>query len=169
MLPHPDAFLDFFRYVRWADEQQLAAATPLSDEAYFKDHGFSFGTIHALMLHMLSAQEVWRQRFAGEPLTWLADHPDLQRDRARLPEEWRAAHERFEAFLATQSAATLERTLAYKNMKGQAFSAPLWRLVTHACNHSTIHRAQLNSMLKLSGVAAPPMVDYSSWWFAQQR
>lgn len=168
MLPQPDAFIDFFRYVRWADELQLSAAQALADEAYFKDHGFSFGSIHGVMLHMLSAQEVWRQRFAGEPTTWLADRADLRRDREALAREWAGVHDRFAAFLTAQTAQSLAGTISFKNLKGQPFSAPLWRLLTHVCNHSTIHRGQLNSMLKLSGADSTPAVDYSTWWYAQQ-
>lgn len=169
MFTQPEDFRDFFRYVRWADEAQLAAAGTLSDDAYFKDHGFSFKSIHGVMLHMLSAQEVWRRRFVGEPTTWMADHPELQQDRAALRQAWRGVHDRFDAFLASLTPDSLSAEIAFRNLKGDAFSAPLWRLLTHACNHSTIHRGQLNSMLRLSGVSPTPAVDYSSWWFTAAR
>lgn len=169
MLSQPDAFRDFFDYVRWADEAQLAAARSLDDEAYFRKHGFSFGTVHGLMLHMMAAQEVWRRRFQGEPTTWMADHPELQTDRSALAAAWAGVHDRYAMFLAGQTEQSLLRVVEYKNLKGEPFAAPLWRLLTHACNHSTIHRAQLNSMLKLSGIAQPPMVDYSSWYFATRK
>jgi uncharacterized damage-inducible protein DinB len=169
MFSHTQAYRDFFSYIRWADEAQLAAAQTLGDEAYFRKHGFSFGTVHGLLLHMMSAQEVWRRRFEGEPATWMGDHPELQTDRAALVEAWKGVHERFDKFLAAQTDESLARVVNFKNLKGEPYSAPLWRLLTHACNHSTIHRAQLNSMLKLSGLAQTPMVDYSSWYFATQK
>lgn len=161
MLPDPTALRGFFDHVRWADLTQLDASRPLADADYFKDHGFSFGTIHKLMLHMLAAQNVWLQRFEGQPMVWLMDEPSMQARNAVEP-AWRDIHARFDAFLARQTRESLEVELSFKSMRGDAYRAPLWRLVTHTLNHSTIHRAQLNSMLKLAG-ATPPAVDYWSW------
>jgi uncharacterized damage-inducible protein DinB len=161
MLPDPVALRGFFDHVRWADLTQLDATRSLDDAAYLKDHGFSFGTIHKLMLHMLSAQNVWLQRFEHQPMVWLMDEPAMQ-SRSALEPAWGDIHTRFDAFLARQTRESLEAELSFRNLRGDAFSTPLWRLVTHVLNHSTIHRAQLNSMLKLSG-ATPPPVDYWSW------
>jgi uncharacterized damage-inducible protein DinB len=161
MLPDVDALRGFFDHVRWADLTQLEASAGLSDEAYLRDHGFSFGNIHRVMLHMLSAQNVWLCRFEAQPMVWLMDEPTLK-PRSAVEPAWKDIHARFDAFLARQTRSSLEVRLHFKNMRGDAFEAPLWRLVTHVLNHSTIHRGQLNSMLKLSG-ATPPAVDYWSW------
>ena len=161
MIPDPGALRGFFDHVRWADLTQFEAARTLDDAAYFTDHGFSFGTLHKVMLHMLSAQNVWLLRFERQPMVWLMDEPSLAL-RSAVEPAWRGIHERLDAFLARQTRASLEEELSFKNLRGDAFRAPLWRLVTHVLNHSTIHRGQFNSMLRLSG-ATPPAVDYWSW------
>src|SRR4051812_42398794 len=56
MLSDPASLRRFFTYVVWADRAQLEAASGLSDEAYVKDHGWSFGSVHRVLLHMLAAQ-----------------------------------------------------------------------------------------------------------------
>jgi uncharacterized damage-inducible protein DinB len=165
MLPDPASLRGFFDYVVWADRKQLDAARPLSDDACFKDHGWSFGSIHGVMLHMVSAQNVWLHRFTDQPPAWLGDDASLQRDRAKLESTWRDVHTRFADFLDRASADRLHGELRFKTLKGDPMAGPFWRFVTHALNHSTIHRGQLNSMIKLSG-GASPAVDYSTWFLA---
>jgi uncharacterized damage-inducible protein DinB len=165
--PSPAYLVDFFEYVRWADLAQLQATATLSDELYVKDHGWSFGTVHNVMLHMLSAQSIWRQRFEDETPVWLYALPEMQ-PRTAIGPAWAGIHDRVASFLARQTDASLTRTIAFKNMRGESYSGPLWRFVTHMLNHSTIHRGQLNSMLKLCNHAAPA-VDYSTWFYGLPR
>ncbi len=159
MTPSPEFFQHLFEYTRWADLRQLETTTPLADEAYFKNHGWSFGTIHEVMLHMLSAQSIWLDRIVGRTPVWLADDSRMA-ERAAVEPEWHAIHQRFTAFLADQTPQSLAAAITHTNMRGQTFTLPLWNLLTHVCNHSTHHRGQLNSMIKLSG-GEPSEIDYS--------
>jgi uncharacterized damage-inducible protein DinB len=165
MIPSSAYYADFFNYVRWADLKQLDASRGLADEAYFREHGWSFGNVHKVMLHMLAAQDVWLLRFEGATPRWLFDDPSLG-TRAALEPAWKDVHERFAGFLQRLTPEKLAHDLTIKRPNGETRTAPLWRLLTHALNHSTIHRGQLNSMLKLLG-ATPPMVDYTTWTFSE--
>jgi uncharacterized damage-inducible protein DinB len=162
MIPPPEFFSHFFDYVKWADLRQLEVARALGDEEYFKDRGWSFGTIHNIMLHKLSAQNIWLNRFMGEATVWLQDEPRMKEREAIAP-EWRGIHDRFTTFLAKQTPQSLAAVVAYKLRSGEPQSVPLWRLLSHVTNHSTHHRGQLNSMLKLAG-AKPPVTDYSYYY-----
>ena len=163
MIAHPDAFRDFFKHVRWADLAQLDATKSISDEEYFKDRGWSFAHIHGVMLHMLAAQEIWRQRFEGEPMNWLAMDVSMT-TRDSVEPKWNEIHQKLGAFFERQTPESVLCELKFKNSEGKEFSGPLWRFLTHVLNHSTIHRGQLNSMIKLAG-GKPPAVDYSSWYY----
>lgn len=167
MLADPTSLRGFFDYVIWADRMQFDATRSLSDEAYFKDHGWSFGTIHGVMLHMLAAQEIWLQRFEGRPMHWLAIDPNMTSNRAAVESTWADIHKRFAAFLDVQTAESLRRELRWTNTLGKSFATTVLPMLVHALNHSGVHRGQLNSMIKLSG-GAPPAVDYSVWHFATQ-
>ncbi len=168
MLPDPASLRGFFDYVVWADTLQLEAARPLADDAYFKDHGWSFGSVHGVLLHMVAAQNIWLQRFTGEPSVWLGNDESLQRDRAKLESTFRDVHAKFAAFLDASTHESLSRELAFENLKGVQYAGPMWKFVTHAINHCTIHRGQLNSMIKLSG-GVPPAVDYINWLVATKQ
>lgn len=160
MIPSPDFFLHLAEYVTWADEKQLAATKPLSDEAYFKDYGWSFGNMHKLMVHMLSAQSIWLDRVARDRTpTWLGDDPRMA-ERSAIEPAWRDIHERFAQFLGNQTPQSLAADVHYTNLRGRPFTVPLWNILMHALNHSMHHRGQLNSMIKLSG-GEPAEVDYS--------
>lgn len=168
MLPEPTSLRSFFDYVIWADGLQLDAARALNDDAYFKDHGWSFGSVHGVLLHMVAAQNVWLQRFMGEPTVWLGNDESLSRDRAKLESTIREVHAKFAAFLDGSTRDSLNRPLEFKNLKGMPFAGPMWKFVTHALNHCTVHRGQLNSMIKLSG-GTPPAIDYMNWLVATKQ
>jgi uncharacterized damage-inducible protein DinB len=161
MIPPPEYFAHLADYVKWADLRQLESTKPLSDEEYFKDRGWSFGNIHKIQLHELSAQSVWLDRFVGNTPIWLFDDPRMTKRDAIEP-EWQAIHDRLGTFLASQSPATLAADIAYSNLRGDPFSVPLWKLLVHVCNHSTHHRGQLNSMIKLAG-GKPVSADYAMY------
>jgi len=165
MHDNPAQLAEFFEYVKWADLKQLEQADSLDDDAYLKAHGFSYGNVHGLLLHMVAAHDAWLGRFRGEPPRWIA-RDDVMKPRASVRTKWAQVHAEFSQYLASLDRTALERKISYVNTLGEAHDAPLGRLLMHVMNHSTIHRAQLNSMLKLSGISPKP-VDYTSWYFGR--
>jgi uncharacterized damage-inducible protein DinB len=159
MIPPPDYFTHMHEYVKWADLRQYETTKPLSDEEYFKDRGWSFGSIHKVMLHELAAQSVWLDRFLGQKQVWLFDEPRMA-NRGTIEPEWLKIHGRFSRFLAAQTAQSLAGIATYSNLRGDSFSVPLWKLLVHVCNHACHHRGQLNSMIKLAG-GKPVLTDYA--------
>jgi uncharacterized damage-inducible protein DinB len=151
MIPFsPDLFADHFRFIRWGDEQCLAAAGGLSAEEYFKDRGFSAGTVHKLLVHMMSSQWTWLTRFRGGSLK----RPDDDREfpvLASLRQRWPTVHTEWEAFLKTQTVDSLATPFTHNDFSGKSHTLPLGRLVQHVMDHCTYHRGQFNSMLKMAG------------------
>jgi uncharacterized damage-inducible protein DinB len=161
VIPSPEYFSHVYTYVKWADLRQLDSIKPLSDEEYFKDRGWSFGNIHKLLLHCISAQNVWLDRFEGRKPVWIFDDPRYAR-RDSIEPMLIQTHTKMSLFLEKQAPQALAAVLTYPNLKGEIFSVPLWQLIVHVCNHSMHHRGQINSMIKLAG-GNPPQVDYSAW------
>jgi uncharacterized damage-inducible protein DinB len=161
MIPPPEYFSHLYEYVKWADLRQYETTKPLSDEEYFKDRGWSFGSIHKVMLHELAAQAGWRDRFVGQQVVWLADEPRMA-PRESLEPVWNTVHERFTSFLQDQTPQSLTRDVKIKNMKGEEYAIPQWKLLVHVCNHAATHRGQLNSMIKLAG-GTPAATDYTKY------
>lgn len=148
-------------YTRWADALAFEALAGLSEEAWLKDVGGSFGSIRNTASHLVSAQWVWLSRWKGGPPVGLwkpeeyptyaglrAKREDVARDRA--------------AFLADQSDATLAAEVKYTTTDGKSWSNPLGELFLHMVNHSTYHRGQLSAFLRNVG-AKPPSTDFIVW------
>jgi uncharacterized damage-inducible protein DinB len=154
MIPPPQFFTHLFDYVKWADLRQLDSTRLLADDEYYKERGWSFGSIHKMLLHMLSAQSIWLDRFTGGKPIWLFDEPRLAKRDAIEP-QWKQVHERGSRFFAEQTSQSLASAVA-----ADKFARPLWQLAIHLCNHSTYHRGQLNSMIQLAG-GRPVETDYS--------
>ncbi|HEY7090002.1 MAG TPA: DinB family protein [Tepidisphaeraceae bacterium] len=161
MIPSPRFYQQYFEYVVWADKRQLELVRQLPEAEYMRDRGFSFGSIHKILTHELSAQSVWLDRFQGAEPVWLEHKPGLE-TLAAVDDVWPRIHERGLKYMAALTPQKLAANLNYSNMRGEKFSLPLWELVFHMCQHSYYHRSQLNSMIKLAG-GKPRSTDYATW------
>ena len=55
------------------------------------------------------------------------------------------------AYVGGLSAADLERSFDYRDMKGNPHSSLLWQTLQHVANHSTYHRGQVTTLLRQLG------------------
>ncbi len=109
-----------------------------------------------LMSHVLSAQQIWLSRCEGRPF-----------DNYQLWPKWDI--DTFTDIIETnkkdwanflQAETDIHRIVAYKNSKGEKFSAPLTDILAHVINHGTHHRAQIGLLLKQSTGIELPFTDY---------
>jgi uncharacterized damage-inducible protein DinB len=161
MGPAKDHLMSLFEYVRWADHRQMDACRSVPSASYYKDYGFSFRTVHDTLVHMCAAQEIWLTRWesngANSPARMLdrTDLPDLESVRVH----WHALHARLGDFLHRQSTSSLSKRIEWTTTDGKFYSLPLGHLVQHCLDHSTYHRGQLNSLIRMAG-GTPVRVMY---------
>lgn len=151
----------FDAYTRWADARMLEAVEALPAGAWLRDIGGSFGSIRNTAVHLVSAQRIWLSRWQGRPPApmWTPEEvptPDVLR--ARWTE---LARERL-AFLADQTDEALAKEVRYTTTDGKAHANPLGELFLHMANHSTYHRGQVTTLLRMAGVK-PPAGDLIAW------
>ena len=146
------------RYNFIANQRLYAACAALDDSEYREQRAGSFGSIHALLNHILLGDRIWMSRFEGggehtPPLaTILYDSfPDLREARER-------EDARINGFFDSAPADFFSRTLKYVNSKGQPYSEPAMIAAAHLFNHQTHHRGQVHVMLSQTAVA-PPSLD----------
>lgn len=144
---HLQAMFDF---VRWGDQQMLAASRSVPDEAYYKEQQISIGSIHKLLVHCMAAEWIWLSRWRGDSPTRLENHEDYP-SRDVLMQRWPLVHSAMTDFLGTQSPKSLARDIQYRNTRGELFALPLADLMLHVIDHATYHRGQLNTMIKRAG------------------
>ena len=152
-----DEIRELFAYTRWANRQILDAVAALDEEAYMRDLGCSFGSIHGTLAHIVGADWAWLQRWKGTSPRELPDDMDLSTLDA-VRRTWDDIERERETFLAGLGDADLERTFDYRNMKGEPFRNTLGETLRHVVNHATYHRGQVVTMLRQVG-ASPPSTD----------
>lgn len=155
-----DYFVEQYAYVKWADLRCLDAAATVPEAGYHKELGFSFGTVHKTLLHMMGAQDVWVGRWKGDSarvFPTIDTFPTLESVRLR----WQAVHAELLGFVVEQTDESLMRRIDYTR-NHVAHSNVLWHVINHCADHANFHRGQLNSLIKLAGgePAGTMHVDY---------
>jgi uncharacterized damage-inducible protein DinB len=144
----------------WANARVVEALREVPEHDYEKEQGGGWPSLRATFVHIAGATDAWAERFAGRDATLLptpADLPTLD-DAVRV---LLAAQEKHAALLPTY-AARLAEPFTWKNLKGEAKTAPFWVVVRHVVNHQTYHRGQISSMLRRLG-HAPKATDMVVW------
>lgn len=158
---------ELFEYDRWATRKLFDVVSTLNAGQYEKDLGSSHGGIRGTLVHAYGAMVVWLKRWEGEHPTRPITEDDIP-SFAVLRERWAALEDGLAAHLRGVSEAKLQAPLAYKNMKGEAFSTELWKQMQHLVNHGTYHRGQVVAMLRQLGVK-PPTTDMIYFYLERGR
>lgn len=142
-----------YEYNYWANKRYLAVAETLTEEQLFRRQGHSWDNVHAVLIHMMSSERMWQQRWRGEKAELLdaKDFPTI----ASVREYWAGVERSMRAFIAEQTEASLLRDVTYTNPKGETFTLELWQMVVQPPNHNTHHRGELAAMFALMDVPHP--------------
>ncbi len=144
---------ELYEYNTWANRRIFEAAAKLSADAFTKDMKNSFSSVRDTLQHLIAAEWIWLSRWNGVsptafPTTWdTSSHAALQT-------KWKEVEADQKKFISGLNDETLKKDIAYKNMKGDPFSEPLWQLLRHVVNHSTYHRGQVTTLLRQLGAQA---------------
>ena len=145
-------------YNGWANAWLYAAAAKLPEEAYRRDVGLFFGSIHRTLNHLVLTDQIWLGRVDGQgetpgPLDRVPY--ELHRD---LVEARLAADDRLVTFIASVPEDGFSAGYSYRNLSGALFTQPLEHILAHLLNHQAHHRGQAHSGLSIVG-AEPPSLD----------
>jgi uncharacterized damage-inducible protein DinB len=146
------------RYNRIANERLYATCAQLNDAEYRKQRSGSFGSIHALLNHILLGDRRWMGLFEkGERVT-----PPLNQilydDFSSLRSARTCEDARIESFFADLDAAFWGRSFEYTNNQGKDYVEAAHVACSHLFNHQTHHRGQVHVMLSQAQIA-PPALD----------
>jgi uncharacterized damage-inducible protein DinB len=146
------------RYNRIANQRLYECCAQLSEAEYRAQRKGSFGSIHALLNHILLGDRIWMSRFRGEGKTTPPLKTTLYDDFADLRSARSEDDVAIESFFTTADDSVLEQTLSYTNSKGQPSTDRMLNAVLHMFNHQTHHRGQVHVMLSQTEVQ-PPSLD----------
>lgn len=99
-----------------------------------------------LLSHLISAHQIWNARVLASELTFEVWQLHSVKDFKKINED------NFQNSLKIISEFELDQIINYKNSKGLAFENTVQDVLFHIINHSTYHRAQIATELKLVGI-----------------
>jgi uncharacterized damage-inducible protein DinB len=142
-----------YDYNYWASHRYLAVAATLTEEQLFRKQGHSWDSIHRVLVHMMSSERMWPQRWRGETGTFLdpKDFPTA----ASIREYWVEVEKNMRSFIGEQAEQSLMKDVTYINPQGEKFTLPLWQMMAHVPNHNTHHRGELAAMFALMNITHP--------------
>ena len=151
-------FTQLARYNVWATARVLDAVRALPEEAYRRDVGLFFKSIHGTLNHLLVGEhQLWFVRFSEGSSPRVALDAEAEPDRAALDARLRAGAARWEPLVEGVASARWEGTLDYTTMRGTAASLPFAATLAHVFNHGTHHRGQITAALTALGQPCPEL------------
>ena len=142
-----------FKYDAWATDHQLSVIKNLSEAQYEKDLGSSHRGIQGTVTHLYGAQRVWLSRWTGKGQNAM---PDGVLPLNGLRERWTILHNELLDYAQSLDDDKLRASFAYRDLRGNPYSQPLWQQMQHVTNHSTYHRGQITTMLRQLGTTPVP-------------
>ena len=139
-----------YQYSAWANGRILDTAAGLAPGQLIEGAGASYGSVRDTLVHTMSAQWIWLQRWKGvSPRAGLraADFPDLDAIRTH----WAALERETRDFVDGLGEAQLARVISYTNTRGEEWAYPLWQMLIHQVNHATQHRSEAAMLLTQMG------------------
>lgn len=155
------------QYNAWMNTRLYDAALGLPAGEVLADKGAFFGSLYGTLSHILLADTIWLQRFAGHPAAHRSLDPvramprpltydERDGDLAALRVRRAALDEVISEWTGELVERDLGHVLKYNNIKGIAYSRPFSALVMHFFNHQTHHRGQATALLSQAGIDMGP-------------
>jgi len=153
-----DYFKEAAEYNLWANTIVCGWLEQINDEQWTKEIISSFNSIQETVLHIISAEKAWLERFKKNPnIVWLQnDFKGSKEDHIKL---WKETSTELKAFIDAFDEKEFDTNLDFKRLNGDAYSMPHYQLFAHVVNHATYHRGQLVTMLRQAGFSGVGSTD----------
>jgi uncharacterized damage-inducible protein DinB len=149
---------DLYEYNKWAHERTLDAAGELDLEKFEREVGGSFSSLRATLQHILATEVVWLSRWEGHSLGEPPAYVGMV-DVASLRRMWSSFWNRQFSFINSLADDELSRPIGIRTRTGIETVQPLGETMVHVVNHSTYHRGQAASQVRMLG-GTPRGTDY---------
>jgi uncharacterized damage-inducible protein DinB len=159
-----EALLD---YNYWARDRLLEAVSALTLEQFTRPLGSSFSSVRDTIAHICGAESIWLARWNGAQPTGLQPADRIANVEAAR-REWAEIESGMRAALNQLGADGIERSIAYKDMRGNARSDLFWQMLQHVVNHGSYHRGQVTTLLRQLGAQPPRSMDLIAYYREKQ-
>lgn len=145
---------DLFGYNYWANGKILEAAARISGADFVKPVSMNYESLRGTFVHLLGAEWIWRTRCEEGKSPASLPRQDEFADLAALRSRWKYEEGAIRSYLNGLTDADLDRVVNYRSTEGVAYSAVLWKILTHVVNHGTQHRSE--AAVRLTELGASP-------------
>ena len=153
-----------YDYNRWANAQVLDSVSKLNAEQFTRDIENSFRSVRDTLVHILSAEWIWLERWEGTSPKSMLDPGELTSVEA-VKTRWDKVESERAEFIRLLTPERLQMAISYVNTRGQTFAYPQWQMMFHVVNHSTYHRGQITTLVRQVG-AKPITTDVLNFYDA---
>lgn len=160
-------------YCGWANNIALRACAVLPLAELERDLGSSHRSIIATLFHIFDSERFWLDclmthklppmNTTGNDRPTLAPTPELL---AELQRSWPLLSSDLHRWLTDLSSDELERELLTLRQPGDEVMLTRWQILRHMINHSTLHRGQVISMIRILG-HQPPSTDLMTFYLTR--
>jgi len=153
-------------YNQWAHQRVWDCIATLDDEQFVRDVGYSWGSIRAQVVHVMSVDRRWFARLQGGRMP---DHlkPEDFATQAAVRDTWDQIQVGIRQTLADLDERHMNHVLTYDMPhRGGIKSSTAAEIIAHVVNHGTDHRAQILAMLHMLGA---PTVEQDMMFYFWER
>ena len=148
-------------YNVWANHRIIFSLQQLDENNWYKEVPSSFNSLYKTVLHVWDAESVWWQRMRLHE-NIVVPSSSFDPSLKDACNGWLHQSMEWETFIKSEQFTedVINSKLFYKNLKGEEFQQPVSEIVMHLFNHSTYHRGQFVSMLRVLGIEKLPATDF---------
>ena len=146
-------------YNYWANTRIVKSILEAGEEKADIEMNSSFPSLRKTLYHIYDAENVWLLRMKALPYSW----PPSTVFNGSLEEFCDLLLKNsvdFKEYVHGLNEKDFTRNVSYSNSTGVAFSTSVQDIITHCMNHSTYHRGQLVTMLRIAGHTTFEPLDY---------
>jgi uncharacterized damage-inducible protein DinB len=151
------------QYNVWANNTLIDFAIEAGDEKTDQILKSSFDTIRKTLYHIYDAETVWLLRLTAKPLEYWPPSRDFSYSLLEFKPILMQRSSDLLQLLNSFSSESIKGDLVFTDTKGNEFRQPIADIFQHVLNHSTYHRGQLITMLRLVGYTSVGSTDYINW------
>jgi uncharacterized damage-inducible protein DinB len=152
---------DFINSNVWADEKVIEIIEKLPENLYYKDVGFTIGSLHAKVAHLVSIMKFFKLVFDNQTPSKFPDLSGLTRE--ELVVLWKELNKYYTERINNKPNGKEQLTLLY-NIK-EEFDVK--NIYFDIYTHSAYHRGQVMTILRLLEQKTLN-TDYLTWYFTQK-
>lgn len=156
-------FKELATFNAWANSIACGWIEQINDAQWKQEVVSSFNSIQETVLHIISSENAWLQRFQGkEKVDRLqVSFTGTKDDHIAL---WKNTSAALKLFVFVFDESRLNEAVNFKKQNGDPYSMPYYQLFAHVANHGTYHRGQLVTLLRQVGFTNVRSTDIVSFY-----